>query len=508
MAGKIATKISDMVDTEWFLALDTELGEKTLSDPELVKGILPEMPDAACLSHWLAFQRKRATAEGQRPLVGEQVVFALKLGVFLLVFLGFICGFSVALGLLTYDGKTPVNLLYALLLLVGLPLISVFLSLLILFFRKKSLPLSYRLFLSLIIAFLFRFLKSAGRKIPLKVQNLLAVRGRQMERFSAQYGHLVRAFAFFAFQAAGFALVLGMMCAFVLKVIGTDLAFAWQSTLMPGTELVETLTRTLSAPWRFFLPQAFPDPAQIEGSRVILKEGIGGLDARHLTAWWSFLLMSLLLYGVFPRALLALFALWRLGERVREAEIQDSRVQRLGFVLRRAALRGEEKNRTPSPEPPRPVQKTPLEGPFLEKTEKPAPGPQAWELWIINEIPESLHQRIAEKTAALMGTEPCGVFTVDMDALSSMNMEAPLTRVLALEVFMPPVREDLQMLREAAVKNKAPFWIFPVGRPRIFPGEEARMEGPDPEDVAIWSKRLEGLQEPRPLLHGEVNHGR
>lgn len=503
MSGKLQKKISDLVDTEWFLALEAEEGTPESPEESLVRSLSPEMSDDACLALWLAFHRKKAGSGRNAVLPGEQVVLSLKLGIFVLAVLGALTGFSMTLGVLYYDGTRPVNLLYALLVLVVLPLSTAFLTLLFLLFRKKRLPLGYRLFLSMVSSLFFRLLKGAGQRMPGKVEAFCQARGRHLEQVASRYRKLVPALVFFAFQLGGFALVLGMASAFFLKVIGSDLAFAWQSSLTQGTEILHPLTHTLAAPWRFFLPHALPDPAQIEGSRVILKEGMAALEARHLTAWWPFLGMGLLVYGILPRGLLFCFALWHMHRRAGESAVQDSRVQRLCFFLRRAAMTAGPELCAKQPfSEPGSGEKGRLEsrGEHLSvpdgETVLATASINAWELWIIREIPEKLHRILSEDVTGIMGHPPSRILCVDMEAFPEIPQNPPLSRVLALEVFMPPVREDLQALREVSEKNAAPFWIWPVGKPC----GEVTLQPPAPEDIAIWNKKLEGLREPRPFI--------
>ena len=86
----------------------------------------------------------------------------------------------------------------------------------------------------------------------------------------------------------------------------TDLAFGWQSTLRVGAEGMGAVVSLLALPWSWLPPQwgLVPDLAQIEGSRIVLKDGIAALASADLAAWWPFLAMCLLLYAVLPRLVL------------------------------------------------------------------------------------------------------------------------------------------------------------------------------------------------------------
>lgn len=89
------------------------------------------------------------------------------------------------------------------------------------------------------------------------------------------------------------------------RVMVTDLAFGWQSTLLTSGESVHRLVTWMALPWSWAMPDLFvPTLEQVEGSRIILKEGIVGLASEHLAAWWPFLCMGMLVYGLIPRMVL------------------------------------------------------------------------------------------------------------------------------------------------------------------------------------------------------------
>ncbi|TYT75440.1 DUF2868 domain-containing protein [Desulfobotulus mexicanus] len=489
-------KISDLADTEWFLAQDAGDTEGArIRNKRIAALIPPENVDAASLHFWLNERRKQAGRDSGRILPGDRVVSLMKTGIVLLGLLGFLAGFSVAAGVLRYDGLTPVNLFHALFVLVGLPLISLVLTLLVLLFRNRKMPLAYRLFLSCFRSFFLRMQKGAENRMSSEIRILLQARAKNLDTFSGRYRLLIFSFVFFVFQVSGFFLVLGLLSGFLLKVAASDLAFAWQSTLNPGAEVIHGLMTLLAMPWSWFFPQAVPDTSYIEGSRLILKEGIAHLEARHLSSWWSFLSMALLVYGFLPRLFFLVFARWRFHRTVMETEIKDSRIHELCFFLRQSiASPGQNK-----------IKKEPL---IFDEKMSSAPAVQEekerfprmlWDLWINDEIPESLHGTILENTGAVMGSPPRSILCMDTENLPE-NAEASCSRVLALEVFMPPVKEDLQLLKSMAEKNTSPLWIWPVGRPDRNGGEAS------PDDIRIWDLRLKALSEPRPLMHKGVNN--
>jgi hypothetical protein len=91
-------------------------------------------------------------------------------------------------------------------------------------------------------------------------------------------------------------------------VTTSDLAFGWQSTIQFSDTAILKLVEVLALPWDWFAGDwGHPDLAEIAGSRIILKDGIYHLTTSDLVAWWPFLAMSLLCYGLLVR--LAFYAL-------------------------------------------------------------------------------------------------------------------------------------------------------------------------------------------------------
>ncbi len=114
-------------------------------------------------------------------------------------------------------------------------------------------------------------------------------------------------------QAAGISFNLGILLGLAGLVLVRHIGFYWETT----TELVmrsflEKATALLSAPWAAIWPQAVPDAAIIEASRWLLGRSTG--LAPGPAAWWEFLLMVTLVWGLLPRAMLWLLA-WSAGRK-------------------------------------------------------------------------------------------------------------------------------------------------------------------------------------------------
>jgi hypothetical protein len=107
-------------------------------------------------------------------------------------------------------------------------------------------------------------------------------------------------------QLGGLCLAVGSLAGLMVSVTVTDLAFGWQSTLQVGARGMHAVVSFLALPWSW-LPAGWglaPSLSQIEGSRIVLKEGISTLASADLIAWWPFLAMTLLTYALLPRLVL------------------------------------------------------------------------------------------------------------------------------------------------------------------------------------------------------------
>lgn len=108
-------------------------------------------------------------------------------------------------------------------------------------------------------------------------------------------------------QAAGMFFNVGILTGLGGLVLLRHVSFFWETTTQAATyELLEKLTHFLSLPWAAWWPTAVPGPGALHAS--MWEPG------RNLPtgpeAWWEFLLMATLFWGLVPRALLWLLA-WK-----------------------------------------------------------------------------------------------------------------------------------------------------------------------------------------------------
>lgn len=108
-------------------------------------------------------------------------------------------------------------------------------------------------------------------------------------------------------QAAGIFFNVGIIFGLAGLVLVRHIDFYWESTTESAMRsILERAVRILSAPWASISPHAVPDAEVIEASRW--------LPAKHPSLpvnespWWMFLHLTILVWGLLPRAILWLIA--------------------------------------------------------------------------------------------------------------------------------------------------------------------------------------------------------
>ncbi len=318
-------RIPDFLDLELFFIQDTQLEEEqglsVLRDrdrkiyldsiePQLEEGLEPDRE--WLIYRWLQERRNLENQEcdGNALLPGRMWYELYGLFWSLISFLALTTGAGLAWSFLSYSGVQPVNVSLFFLVFVGF---QVFALLILLFLwgirRLRGLDMRSFLLLSLVNRGLNAFL------FKIRKYGLDRMKGRKRVQFAAAlaavrtsgkgYGALFSWPLFLLFQLSGIAFNFGVLGALLLKVASSDLAFGWQSTIQLSTPFVAKTVQWIAAPWSWLLgPATYPDPDQIQGSRMILKDGFYHLTSSDLVSWWPFLCLAICCYCLLPRVIL------------------------------------------------------------------------------------------------------------------------------------------------------------------------------------------------------------
>ena len=230
----------------------------------------------------------------------------------------FILGFIVGLGLLSYDGKLPVNVIYYLFIAMFIPLLSMTLSAISIFATDR---VSYIITLLFPLHWIEKLLsyipfrkKVKGFKINLsfKISRLLFI--ERLQLFSLIFS-------------------IGLLLSLLIMVIATDIAFGWSTTLQVSPEAFHELIRYIAIFWDKIIPSAIPSLDLVEIShyfRLGEKLDISMVhNADRLGAWWKFLAMTTLVYAIGFRLLFWLFTKEYLKRRLEESILSLNGVDKI-----------------------------------------------------------------------------------------------------------------------------------------------------------------------------------
>jgi len=249
---------------------------------------------------------------------------------------GSLFGIVAGLSFFSYSGTTPVNVFQFL-------IVFIFSQIILTFFLGSSFALrrlignlSFPTFYSLLFSRLFiKLFQTACRKwnkdLSAAKKNSLNYAMGLIKPHRRIYGSLFYWPLFTLSQILALFFNMGLLSATLFKVSTSDLAFGWQSTLQISTAALHKLVHFMAFPWSWFIPDAiaFPSPEEIEGSRIILKDGIYHLATQDLVSWWPFLIFCILFYGFFLRGGSYLVGRWMEKKSLDKIKFDSASCRRL-----------------------------------------------------------------------------------------------------------------------------------------------------------------------------------
>lgn len=513
--------IGDLIDLEYFLSIDGEQAEVDMENRDrrlFLEQVQPALkksdarrppPRRSVLLLWLNARRGSTakTKETEALSPGHLYNDVFRLFTTVALFAGGGTGAALAFSVLRYNGKDPVNISVYLglfvLLQIGLLLLLLTAGLLRSFLGTLQQFSLVRLLLGHVVAAVYTRIaaRGAGRVSADMRQRLKALIGFIRGR-NRIYGTVFIWPLFMVAQAFGIGFNLGALIASAFKILGADLAFGWQSTLQLSSRAVYRLVEAAALPWSWLLPPPYSHPtfSQVEGSRMVLKEGIYHLSTQDLVAWWPFLLLAVIFYGLLPRMLLFAVGLVARRRALDSITFTHSACERL---MRRMTM---------------PVVETSGEEPFRnEPTLCPAdarPGTvpeiglhdgEAAVVMIPDDIADCCNPEVIAgalwETLRLKSLETLQVTLdahEDREVLATARETLPPDRVghivVLQEAWQPPIDETLSYFQQlcTSLSPETPVWILLIGRAQ---GGNC-MVRPDPVEAAVWEKAIQSLGEP------------
>ena len=501
---KLRWHIKDIIDLEYFLGKDAPSERdrtiylehiRPLTDADS-KRVTPKF----ILRQWLDYRRisEKQKLGSDTILPGEAFDEIHQLLCYLLMIAGIVIGSGLAFSLLTYKGTEPLNVSLYLGIIVGtqLLLILFLLSVLIIgMFRRSAARASvlYSVIGSLLVKMIMMLKNSAMKKLSAVQRGSLEAAVGLAKGKKTVYGNLFYLPLFIMAQLFGMGFNIGVLGATLLRVIGADIAFGWQSTVQLSPNLVYQVVRLIALPWSWFVEKsvAHPTLAQIEGSRMILKDGIYRLATADLVSWWPFLCFAVLCYGFLPRLMLFISALilqYRsLGRLTFNHSVCNNLLRRMETPV--VSVKSDSID----------IQSSLQEHQTIKKTLKINPDNANAVVLISDDIFEQcddavLNQLIQKNIGSYQIIRK---IRIGADKLADKKKIADLGHVNVLilqEAWQPPIKEILLFLQEIrkTIGNKAIIEVMMIGRPKphtIFtPVNE--------ENFKIWIQKINSLADP------------
>jgi hypothetical protein len=298
-------------------------------------------------------------------------------------------------------------------------------------------------------------------------------------------------------QWFGLGYTLGAFILFLGSVTFSHQVFAWQTT---GSFLeerhVSAFVRATSTPWRGMLPDSIPNERHISESRFFRFHFPPAISEAASSRWASYLLLSILTFGVIPRLLL--FALSAIGihRALAREEFGGLRYDGLERSLRQ-------------PESSWNHESAGAGGSSVPQSAAPLldgmPAGRPCILIVPAEITSATQtlKRWLEREHELLA-----VLETSQDAPADPTLLAHLKEnagspepspcvVVAREAFMPPTRETLDQIQALRITlgTATPILVALVGKPAGRNPDKA-FDPPDSLSVSVWRKRLETLADP------------
>lgn len=423
---------------------------------------------------------------------------------------GILTGLAFCLSLFSYTGKLPLNISYFLgVILVPQTLLMLF-TMAALFLMAVNPAKGFRFGLYPVFALLVEFaIKRVVRKTMDKLSGdkkdaLLSAFGMVL-RSQKTYGLLFFWPLFILMQLFGVGFNLGVVASTLGRVAFFDVAFGWQSTLNLSSAFVFKAVSAMAFPWSWVFPSGIGSPSleQIQGTRLILKDGMYNLATGDLVSWWPFLLLSVIFYALLPRVVLLIFGYIAQGKSLNNQRFDGWETGKLLNRLVTPIVSTE----TFAPQELREIS-------AKENSVKPVNINQAeeavsclalvhddiFDLVGSDEFKEIVKHSLNCHVGKIMRTGIDSKFEIESIGKLSLEKENPFSGVILLqEAWLPPIREILGFIQKIRnVLSAMPLVVVLIGRP----GPGTIFTRADSQDIKIWTMKINTLGDP--LVHLET----
>jgi hypothetical protein len=238
----------------------------------------------------------------------------------LLGFFSLFIGLLIGLGLLSYSGESPINVIYYLFVVMLLPLISMIITL---FSMLSSKGISN--FLTLL--FPLHWMENFFHWFSFK---------DKMEFLEKNFSSNLQKWMFLnRLQLFSLLFSLGLLLALIFMVVTQDIAFSWSTTLQVDVVTFQSFLDAIATPWKLFFPSLVPSVELVEISQHYrLGDKFNSNLTEHasrLGEWWKFLAMTTFFYAIILRFSLWLFTQYQI---VKVVEKDFLNIEGINKILR------------------------------------------------------------------------------------------------------------------------------------------------------------------------------
>ena len=519
-------RLGDIADYEYLIASDQDEDEDVLHKRD--RHIFLQWPRRAnkdqtlegsgkpsLLHFWLDQRRNELLSAEKVLLPGASVTSGLTFLKTFLVFFGLLSGFGLVKNLLQYEGNNPTNVSYYFLFVILIQIVLILLVVAVSVLRKLGSADPLRQQLSLVIELLrpvFTWFteKAYASRLRLVPEGrrlqMLAWRDTLTSR-SGLYTQAIRWHLGAIIQWFGIAFNAAAILTFFVLIVFSDRAFGWQTTIEFASDTrVYQLCRTLALPWSWLLGEGlgFPNPQQIVDSRIILHQSITDLSAEALHAWWPFLMLATVVYGLLPRVLLAVWTHRKMSTVSRNLVFNDYESDKLCRRLITPVFREtpQEQNEQQEEAVPGPItyEDQYEDGPAV--IQKPSTQGQGESLILLsvdleNELnKQSLSEALTQRFGSVV--QECLIFgrSGADDLLAEEVIRGKKIAYLFLidQDWNTPIPEDLDRMQKfiSAAGDQSLLAVLLTGIPT-----DGSPTAVDPENMHIWKQQIATLHQPR-----------
>lgn len=494
-------QIRDLIDFEYFLREDEEVSGDELHRRDRKWYLLSEdrPQERGKLFHqWLAFRREERKARGELDGPGEAFNECLTILHRIVPMAGLVSGAGLAIALLQYHGVQAVNVSTYFGLLIVLQVVMLLVLLVAMLYRKKKagqgLHAAYPLLSHIVYTWAFRLSIGMLGKLDGEQRNAIRAGFGDLKIKKAIYGRVIFHPVFQLVQLFGVLFNVGALAATLLRVMMRDIAFGWQSTLQVSPNIVYEFAKTLAAPWRWALAEGtgYPSLEQVEGSRMVLKEGLLHLETADLVSWWPFLCLCLVTYGMVPRMALWCYALYRQRQSLMDLNFSHAACDRLERRMKTPTLDTSDRSSA----------RVCVSDEAIESRTKsgvlPSNGEDESTLLLVpaemaSEFDGNQLARIVECSVgrAVSHTRP---FTVGRQGIGDLGIEARESVTIFQEAWQPPIQEYLAFIRRLRDHVAPDTSIVILLNGRTKPGED--FGAVSDRDRTTWKQVIKTLADP------------